>query len=99
MQFLIKNQTQQLLLTPQQTLPAPELLLPFFCSWLKAIPDLTQVQAEQGLDWLHIRFYFQNAAFALHYEHYSDSCWVDTDNTTAAVLLSDLASLLQSSAT
>lgn len=97
MQFLIQQTTDQLLLQPQQQLPAPELLLPFFSRWLKSLPQLSQIQAEQGLDWLHIRFYFQSAAFALHYEHYSDSCWVDADNATAAVLLSELASLLSSS--
>lgn len=97
MQFFIAQSAELLLLQPQQQLPAPELLLPFFCQWLKSFPELKQMQAEQGLDWLHIRFYFRNVAFALHYEHYSDSCWVDADNTTAAVLLSDLASLFRSS--
>lgn len=97
MQFFIEESAELLLLQPQQQLPAPELLLPFFSGWLKSVPQLSQLQAEQGLDWLHIRFYFHNAAFALHYEHYSDSCWVDADNATAAVLLSDLASLLRSS--
>ncbi|WP_306520015.1 DUF3630 family protein [Rheinheimera sp.] len=97
MQFFIEESAELLLLQPQQQLPTPELLLPFFSGWLKSFSQLSQLQAEQGLDWLHIRFYFHNAAFALHYEHYSDSCWVDADNATAAVLLSDLASLLRSS--
>lgn len=97
MQFFIEESAELLLLQPRQQLPAPELLLSFFCQWLKSFPQLSQLQAEQGLDWLHIRFYFHNVAFALHYEHYSDSCWVDADNATAAVLLSDLASLLRSS--
>ena len=97
MQFFIEASSELLLLHPQQQLPAPELLLPLFQQWLQQFPELSQLQAEQGLDWLHIRFYFHNAAFALHYEHYSDSCWVDADNATAAVLLSDLSSLLSSS--
>ncbi len=97
MQFSIVQSAELLLLQPQQQLPQPELLLPFFSNWLKSFPQLSQIQAEQGLDWLQIRFYFHNAAFALHYEHYSDSCWVDADNATAAVLLSELASLFSSS--
>lgn len=97
MQFFIEASSELLLLHPQKQLPAPELLLPLFHQWLQQFPELSQLQAEQGLDWLHIRFYFHNAAFALHYEHYSDSCWVDADNATAAVLLSDLSSLLSSS--
>lgn len=86
----------QLLLQPSQPLPDSELLLPFFKNYLQNMPQLSQLQAEQGLDWLQIRFYFCNAVFALHYEHYSDSCWVEADNAAGAVLLSDLASLLQS---
>ena len=97
MQFSITQSAELLLLQPQQQLPEPGLLMPFFLKWLQQFPELSQLQAEQGLDWLYIRFYFHNAAFALHYEHYSDSCWVDADNATAAVLLSELASLLSSS--
>lgn len=93
--MIVTQFEQQLLLQPQQQLPQTELLLNYFSQWLKSMPALSQLQAEQGLDWLQIRFYFRDSAFALHYEHYSDSCWVEADNAAGAVLLSELASLMQ----
>ncbi len=66
-----------------------------WCKWLASAPGISQVQAEQGLDLVELRFYFANEIFYGHYEHYTDSFWLDTDSSPAVMLLSDLAQALQ----
>jgi hypothetical protein len=63
--------------------------------WLSAVEGVSQVQLEQGLDLIEVRFYFTGEIFYSHYEHYTDSFWLDTDSSPALMLLSDVAQALQ----
>ncbi len=63
--------------------------------WLEKVEGISQVQVEQGLDLIELRFYFADEIFYGHYEHYTDSFWLDTDSSPAVMLLSDLAQSLQ----
>lgn len=65
-------------------------------AWLQNINEFSQIQPEQGADWIQIRFYFQMQPFCLHYEHYSDCYWIDADSQAGLVLLSQLAQLITS---
>jgi hypothetical protein len=64
--------------------------------WLQNINEFSQIQPEQGADWIQIRFYFQTQPFCLHYEHYSDCYWIDADSQASLVLLSQLAGFIAS---
>ena len=66
-----------------------------FAKWLSDVPSISQVQLEQGLDLIELRFYFSDEIFYGHYEHYTDSFWLDTDSAPALMLLSNLAYELQ----
>lgn len=81
-----------------QLYPTPALALtdPFkgLTAWLKGISAFSQIQPEQGADWIQIRFYFQMQPFCLHYEHYSECYWIDADSQASLVLLSQLAELI-----
>jgi len=65
-------------------------------SWVQSIKEFSQIQAEQGADWVQIRFYFNSLPFCLHYEHYSDCYWIDADSQASLVILSELAALIVS---
>jgi hypothetical protein len=65
-------------------------------NWLHSVTEFSQIQPEQGADWIQIRFYFQLQPFSLHYEHYSDCYWIDADSQASLVLLSQLAEYLSS---
>jgi len=71
-------------------------LLNLLSSWLQSLNGLSQIQPEQGADWIQIRFYFQSQPFCLHYEHYSDCYWIDADSQASLVLLSQLAQFITS---
>ncbi len=71
-------------------------LVNLLSSWLQSLNGLSQIQPEQGADWIQIRFYFQLQPFCLHYEHYSDCYWIDADSQASLVLLSQLAEYLSS---
>ncbi len=66
-----------------------------FAKWLTDVDPISQVQLEQGLDLIELRFYFMDEIFYGHYEHYTDSFWLDTDSSPALMLLSNLAQALQ----
>ncbi len=63
-------------------------------AWLKGMTEFSQIQPEQGADWIQIRFYFQTQPFYLHFEHYSDCYWIDADSQAGLVLLSQLAEFI-----
>lgn len=89
----------RLLLTPILTPTiAAAFLDPFepLKTWLHSISEFSQIQAEQGADWVQIRFYFQMQPFWLHYEHYSECYWIDADSQASLVLLSQLAEFIRS---
>ncbi len=71
------------------------LLAGIWSKWLASVAGISQVQVEQGLDLIELRFYFANEIFYGHYEHYTDSFWLDTDSSPAVMILSDLAQVLQ----
>jgi|GEM_PF-2421803 len=87
--------TPQLLLHPTTQLSVADPFAPLK-AWLQNINECSQIQAEQGADWIQIRFYFQMQPFCLHYEHYSDSYWIDADSQASLVLLSQLAEFIAS---
>lgn len=74
----------------------PQVQLAALKCWLQQLPELELHQSEQGADWLQIRFYFRHQPFYLHYEHYSDCYWIDADSKGNAVLLSQLAEVIES---
>lgn len=76
--------------------PATELLAEAIFQWLKHVPEFSQLQIEQGADWIQVRFYFNCEPFCLHYEHYSDCYWIDADSQASLVILSQLATLITS---
>jgi hypothetical protein len=65
-------------------------------AWLHRINEFSQIQPEQGADWIQIRFYFQMQPFYLRFEHYSDCYWIDADSQASLVLLSQLAEFITS---
>lgn len=85
----------RLLLTPTTT---ADFLDPFepLQAWLHSISEFSQIQPEQGADWVQIRFYFQKQPFWLHYEHYSECYWIDADSQASLVVLSQLAEFIRS---
>lgn len=76
--------------------PAPEHMMSELSGWLRRAAAFQQIQAEQGADWVKIRFHFQQQPFCLHFEHYSESCWIDADSQVSLVLLSQLADFILS---
>jgi hypothetical protein len=86
--------TQLRLITELQ--PHPEELLELLKSWLQNSTAFSQIQAEQGADWIKIRFYFKTQPFYLHFEHYSECYWIDADSQVSLVLLSQLAEFITS---
>jgi hypothetical protein len=76
--------------------PAPEQMMAQLSGWLRQAAAFEQIQAEQGADWVNIRFHYQQQPFCLHYEHYSESCWIDADSQVSLVLLSQLADFILS---
>ena len=90
----VHQQSQHLRLLSQHTFDSTEVATKF-TTWLQQIPALSQVRCEQGLDVIEIRFWFQSESFYGHYEHYSESFWIDTDSVGALMLLSELAKTLE----
>lgn len=72
--------------------PVADLLL--LQQWLQRFTPISRLQTESSLDLVLIRFYFNDEPFYLHAEHYSESCWIDTDSQAADMLLSELHRLL-----
>lgn len=68
---------------------------PLFKAWLQQVPGISQVQLEQGVDLIELRFYFAEQPWFGHYEHYTDSYWLDTESTTDLQSMTDLANALQ----
>jgi len=97
-QLTLDRQTEDLRplrLCANSTLPA-QAICEQLCGWLASMHECSQIQPEQGADWVQIRFYFQRQPFCLHYEHYSDCYWIDADSQASLVLLSQLAELITS---
>ncbi len=67
---------------------------PLLQQWLQNFAPISRLQPENSLDLMLIRFYFGDQPFYLHAEHYSESCWIDTDSQAAVMLLSELHRLL-----
>ena len=67
---------------------------PLLQQWLQRFTPIGRLQTESSLDLMLIRFYFNDQPFYLHAEHYSESCWIDTDSQAADMLLSELHRLL-----
>ncbi len=67
---------------------------PLLQHWLQHFAPISRLQTETSLDLVLIRFYFNDQPFYLHAEHYSESCWIDTDSQAADMLLSELHRLL-----
>ncbi|RVU41953.1 DUF3630 family protein [Rheinheimera riviphila] len=99
--------TIELATEPGETIPVRLLLTPTVAAafaepfaplkaWLHSVKEFSQIQPEQGADWIQIRFYFQMQPFCLHYEHYSDCYWIDADSQASLVLLSQLAEFIAS---
>ncbi len=76
-------------LQPDPAADAPQLL-----QWLQQFVPLSRFQAELSMDLLLIRFSFRDQPFYLHAEHYTGSCWIDTDSAPADMLMSELHALL-----
>lgn len=99
MQFTVELRPTQLWLLPdreqRQDLPDQQQLLPLVSAWLAGFPALSQFQMAQGTDWLQWRFFFADQPFMLHFEHYTESFWIEADTSSAVMLLSELACCLQ----
>jgi hydroxyacyl-ACP dehydratase HTD2-like protein with hotdog domain len=67
---------------------------PLLLQWLQRFAPVSRLQMESSLDLVLIRFYYCDQPFYLHAEHYSESCWIDTDSRAADMLLSELHRLL-----
>lgn len=76
-------------------LPDQQQLLGLVCAWLQQFSALTQLGTSTGTDWLQWRFCFSDQMFILHFEHYTESFWIEADTELAVVLLSELACYLQ----
>lgn len=74
--------------------PDPASDLALLQQWLQNFAPISRLQTESSLDLVLIRFYFNEQPFYLHAEHYSESCWIDTDSQAADMLLSELHRLL-----
>ncbi len=96
-QLNTSDQPAQLLLLPITDLPDQQQLLPLVCAWLRQYPAITNLSTAQGTDWLQWRFSFANQTFMLHFEHYTESFWIEADTDSAVMLLSELACCLQQS--
>lgn len=97
MHFTVEQTDQQLLLQPDATTAAKvQDPFDFLLTWVNRISQFSQIQPEQGADWIQIRFYFNSEPFCLHYEHYSDCYWIDADSQASLVVLSQLAALIVS---
>ena len=70
--------------------PDPLTDLPLLQQWLQGFTPISRLQTECSLDLALIRFNFCDQPFYLHAEHYSESCWIDTDSQAADMLLSGL---------
>jgi hypothetical protein len=92
---LAEQVPERLLLTPRVPATFADPFEPLK-AWLQNINEFSQIQPEQGADWIQIRFYFQTQPFCLHYEHYSDCYWIDADSQASLVLLSQLAGFIAS---
>lgn len=90
---LIDNPSPQLQLTFNRQ-PDPVSDGPLLQQWLQNFAPISRLQTETSLDLVLIRFYFNEQPFYLHAEHYSESCWIDTDSRAADMLLSELHRLL-----
>jgi hypothetical protein len=92
---LLDGPPMQLLLYPSQP-PNSASLFTLLTAWLKQTAQFSQIQAEQGADWIKIRFYFQAQPFYLNFVHYGDCYWIDADSHASHVLLSPLAEFIAS---
>ena len=92
---LIHSTSSQLQLHPTTPLAVYDPFEPLK-NWLYQISEFSQIQPEQGADWIQIRFYFRMQPFCLHYEHYSECYWIDADSQASLVLLSQLAEFITS---
>lgn len=48
-----------------------------------------------GADLEHIRFQWQDTEFIMHFEYYSQSCWLDTQDPQGVIEINSLFTLLQ----
>ena len=61
------------------------------------IPNLPIKEEVIGADLEHVRFQWLNTEFVLHFECYSQSCWLDTQDTHQPTDINSLFTLLNQS--
>lgn len=61
------------------------------------ISDLSTKEVIIGADLEHIRFQWQGTEFTLHFEYYSQSCWLDTQEPKCQTEITSLFNLLEKS--
>jgi len=86
--FIVLTQAGQLQLTALQPLKFEQWLA---CKHWFAGSAIQTAELSYGADLVELQLRFAGEFFTLHYEDYSESCWVSADSAGAAVLLSELA--------
>jgi hypothetical protein len=64
-------------------------------NFLQNIQGTQNVTHNSGADLHMISFHFMSLRFSLNYESYSDSIWIESDESAAATLIHELSALIQ----
>ena len=92
--FIVEHHQESSLiyLTPLQPLRFEQWLQ---CKSWFAGTTISARELQYGADLVELQLRYADEAFTLHYEDYSESCWISADTAAAAMLLSELANLFR----
>ena len=61
---------------------------------IKKLPAANTIESLVGADRESLRFSWRSHAFMLHFEYYSQSCWIEAESEPSHFLINDLMAVL-----